>query len=119
MSEMASPDHAPSTTAGHGDPCPMPSPEASANRKPLHPEEIEDQLKRVVWPVNGFAPGGYLNDCWVCGVTFIGDKRAMKCLACAINRLVDSIPERAPAALRDGAPSAPTVASDAVPGMPK
>jgi len=63
---------------------------------PVRPQEITGQLKRVVWPVNGFAPGDYLNSCWVCGVTFVGDKRARKCLACAINRLVDAtLPRKA------------------------
>lgn len=32
-----------------------------------------------------FATGSYLNSCRVCGKEFIGDKRAISCLACAIN----------------------------------
>lgn len=32
-----------------------------------------------------FATGSYLKSCRICGKQFIGDKRAMSCLACAID----------------------------------
>lgn len=51
----------------------------------INPEDQEKMLKRVNWPVGGYAPGNYYCKCTSCHVEFIGDKRAMTCLACAIN----------------------------------
>ncbi len=40
-----------------------------------------------MWPVGGFAPGGYICKCHVCEREFIGEKRAHSCLPCAIEAL--------------------------------
>ena len=34
--------------------------------------------------IGGYAPGGYLCRCMSCNQTFIGDKRAVSCLPCAV-----------------------------------
>jgi hypothetical protein len=41
-----------------------------------------DQLR--AWPLNGYAPGGYTCKCSTCEKEFIGDKRAVVCLECAV-----------------------------------
>jgi hypothetical protein len=42
---------------------------------------IKDKLRK--W---GFAEGFYYNNCKTCGETFIGDKRAWNCFACACKK---------------------------------
>lgn len=44
-------------------------------------------LEQPVWPLNGYAPGGYTCICCTCEKHFDGDKRATTCLECAITRL--------------------------------
>lgn len=34
--------------------------------------------------IGGFATGNYMTKCLTCGKSFIGDKRALSCLPCAI-----------------------------------
>ncbi len=34
--------------------------------------------------LNGYAPGGYMCKCCICGEQFTGDKRAVSCFYCAI-----------------------------------
>lgn len=38
------------------------------------------------WPLNGYAPGKYSCKCYQCGEDFIGAKRAIQCLECAVKR---------------------------------
>lgn len=48
--------------------------------------------ERKVWPLGGYAPGHYQNNCVGCGKDFIGDKRSVECLECAVanaNRIID------------------------------
>lgn len=40
--------------------------------------------RRKVWPLGGYAPGGYSCTCVDCGDQFVGDKRSNQCLDCAI-----------------------------------
>jgi PHP family Zn ribbon phosphoesterase len=43
-----------------------------------------DEMK--CWPLNGWAPGGYAHKaCDTCHRKFDGDKRAYRCLECAVN----------------------------------
>ena len=37
------------------------------------------------WPFLGYAPGWYMGKCGSCGEDMIAAKRAMRCLACAID----------------------------------
>lgn len=52
----------------------------------LRPESAEATLQRL-GRVGGWAPGGYHNHCISCQVEFIGDKRAISCLPCAVGAL--------------------------------
>lgn len=36
------------------------------------------------WPLAGYAPGNYSSKCVECGNVFVGDKRAVQCLECAV-----------------------------------
>ncbi len=36
------------------------------------------------WPLYGYAPGGYMNECITCEGAFVGDKRAQNCPLCAL-----------------------------------
>jgi len=43
--------------------------------------------REPIWPLMGYAPGGYSFRCVECNETFLGgDKRATNCLPCAIDR---------------------------------
>lgn len=52
----------------------------------LHPEHNDDMVKRL-GRVGTFAPGNYISKCMVCQVQFVGDKRALNCLPCAVSAL--------------------------------
>lgn len=41
----------------------------------------------VIYPLNGYAPGGYNCICYACDEVFIGDKRAISCEPCALEVL--------------------------------
>lgn len=43
--------------------------------------------RQNTWPLNGYAPGGYACRCIDCEANFEGDKRAIRCLACAVSTL--------------------------------
>lgn len=43
------------------------------------------------WPLCGFAPGGYTSKCDTCGVSFVGDKRAYRCLECAVKSVKTNV----------------------------
>lgn len=45
---------------------------------------------KIKYPIGGFAPGNYNNNCVNCGEPFVGDKRAVQCEVCAINSLIES-----------------------------
>ncbi len=47
----------------------------------------DEVLKKIGW-LCGYAQGKYLCRCRECGVSFDGDKRAFKCLSCAIGHLL-------------------------------
>ena len=55
---------------------------------------MESGLKTYVkpWPLFGYAPGGYMSKCSVCGETFDGDKRAFNCLPCAAIQAKNALP---------------------------
>ena len=38
-----------------------------------------------------FATGPYACICWICGKEFLGDKRAVECLACSIKGIEDAL----------------------------
>jgi len=40
---------------------------------------------RIKYPIGGYAPGNYSNECVNCKESFIGDKLALQCEPCAIN----------------------------------
>jgi len=40
------------------------------------------------WPLNGYAPGKYISICGNCDRNFEGDKRAIRCLECAVDALM-------------------------------
>lgn len=42
------------------------------------------KLLNSEWPIAGFAPGSYSNTCCDCNEEFLGDKRAIRCLHCAL-----------------------------------
>ena len=42
------------------------------------------EAPKRIWPVRGFAPGGYFCDCLTCRRRFMGDKRASECAECAL-----------------------------------
>ena len=45
----------------------------------------QDKLSEEgVWPLGGYAPGGYMCKCAYCEKVFEGDKRAFQCLECAV-----------------------------------
>jgi hypothetical protein len=46
--------------------------------------------------VGGFATGAYNCECTVCKERFIGDKRAIQCLGCAINTIESKLQSAAP-----------------------
>lgn len=48
---------------------------------------------KIKYPIGGYAPGNYQNNCITCEEDFIGDKLAVQCEACAINTVNDSIKE--------------------------
>lgn len=45
------------------------------------------EAPKRIWPVRGFAPGGYCCICNKCGKRFEGDKRAGECAECALTWL--------------------------------
>lgn len=46
-----------------------------------------------IWPLGGYAPGNYTCRCLDCGEQFIGDKRAITCLDCAVTAAKSQIAE--------------------------
>jgi len=53
-------------------------------KKYYAPLELEQSKK---YPIGGFAPGNYLNNCVTCKQRFTGDKRAVQCEPCAIKTM--------------------------------
>lgn len=49
-------------------------------------EKKPDDFK---YPIGGYAPGNYQCKCVTCGKNFIGDKRAVECLLCAIETITE------------------------------
>jgi hypothetical protein len=45
------------------------------------------------WPLNGYAPGNYACKCITCNTSFVGDKRALTCLECAVIQAKKSLLE--------------------------
>lgn len=45
---------------------------------------------KIKYPIGGFAPGQYQNECVDCKETFVGDKYSRQCEPCAINAINDS-----------------------------
>lgn len=57
--------------------------------------------RKPKWPLAGYAPGGYLGKCPVCGVHMIDvDKRAIHCFPCAVEAATGVI-EKQNARLRE------------------
>lgn len=38
--------------------------------------------EKKTYPIGGYAPGNYMNNCGSCGDEFMGDKRALECERC-------------------------------------
>lgn len=49
------------------------------------------EVKPNPWPINGYAPGNYQCTCGNCKTEFIGDKRAVVCLECAVSAMLEYI----------------------------
>lgn len=47
-------------------------------------------MMTIKYPILGFAPGFYTCSCTFCKKDFMGDKRAVMCETCAINKLNES-----------------------------
>lgn len=58
--------------------------------------EKDGGLERA-WPLFGYAPGDYMCKCVVCDQTFVGDKRAVNCLECAVRAANRKLASPAPA----------------------
>lgn len=56
-------------------------------------ECIEYCIPEIKWPMNGYAPGSYYNKCGACENTFLGDKLAVRCEACALALYMQAIKE--------------------------
>ncbi len=56
----------------------------------------------VKWPLDGYAPGSYSAPCRKCGRRFIGDRRSIRCLPCAVTSAIDTGAEGRDAARQDG-----------------
>ena len=42
---------------------------------------------KIKYPIGGYAPGHYSNECVSCNEEFMGDKLARQCEPCAINAI--------------------------------
>jgi hypothetical protein len=62
--------------------------EAHAHPSALH--TLSDHLGKRLVRLGGWAEGGYVNTCGSCGERFTGDKRAVRCLPCAIEGFAQS-----------------------------
>lgn len=49
-----------------------------------------EKIAKVKYPIGGYAPGHYLNNCVSCDEKFMGDKYAKQCQPCAINSVNES-----------------------------
>jgi hypothetical protein len=50
-------------------------------------------MNREEYPIGGYAPGYYINNCVTCKEQFMGDKRATQCEPCAIEMVKTIINE--------------------------
>lgn len=48
-------------------------------------QEVPVEKNKRVWPLGAYAPGNYTCHCANCKKQFVGDKRAVQCLECAIS----------------------------------
>ncbi|KKN62526.1 hypothetical protein LCGC14_0510730 [marine sediment metagenome] len=80
-----------------------PAPHRTHNLILDHTGFAADLAKRgVAFPLAGFAPGGYSVPCRTCARRFTGDKRASRCLSCAIKTAIATGSEAQDAARQDG-----------------
>ena len=56
-----------------------------ANKASFDPFSKIETTTLVEYPVGGYAPGSYQNNCYTCQQDFIGDKYSRQCEACGIN----------------------------------
>ena len=49
-----------------------------------------EKITKIKYPIGGFAPGHYMNNCVNCGNDFMCDKYARQCEPCAINAINES-----------------------------
>lgn len=71
------------------------------------PEEVREMVGRLLAPIaddrgriGGWAAGNYYNTCGTCGEQFQGDKRAIRCRACATNSMFQVRCEEAAALIK-------------------
>lgn len=55
-----------------------------ALRPEAQPIADSKEVPVKTWPLAGYAPGNYSSKCVECGNVFVGDKRAVQCLECAV-----------------------------------
>jgi hypothetical protein len=67
----------------------------------LAPEHYDQAVERL-GRVGGFAPGSYISHCVACDRQFLGDKRAINCLPCAVAALVARTDPPKPAPSAEG-----------------
>ncbi|HDZ73346.1 MAG TPA: hypothetical protein ENH55_11360 [Aurantimonas coralicida] len=74
------------------------------NPAPLRNSSFADDLAKrgVAFPLAGFAPGGYSVPCRTCARRFTGDKRASRCLPCAVKTAIATGSEARDEAEREG-----------------